>query len=46
MSWLVQREIDEGRRARNHFEWDRGQREARESASSVSEDDMPRQDDH
>ena len=41
MSWLVQRDVDEGRRALNYSEWDRGQREARESAKSVNKGEMP-----
>ena len=41
MSWLVQRDVDEGRRALNYSEWDRGQREARESAKSVRKGEMP-----
>ena len=28
VSWLVQRDVDEGRRKLNYSEWDRGQREA------------------
>src|SRR5512134_2904759 len=30
ISWLVQRDVDEGRRALNYSEWNRGQKEARE----------------
>jgi hypothetical protein len=41
MSWLVQRDVDQGRRALNYSEWDRGQREAHESAESVSKGEMP-----
>jgi hypothetical protein len=41
MSWLEQRDVDEGRRALNYSEWDRGQREARESAKSVRKGEMP-----
>ena len=35
------RNVDEGRRALNYSEWDRGQREARESAKSVRKGEMP-----
>jgi mono/diheme cytochrome c family protein len=41
VSWLVQRDVDEGRRALNYSEWDRGQREARESAKSLRKGEMP-----
>lgn len=41
LSWLVQRDVDEGRRALNYSEWDRGQREARESAKTVRSGEMP-----
>ncbi len=41
VSWLVQRDVDEGRAAVNYSEWDRPQREAAESAESVQEGEMP-----
>jgi hypothetical protein len=41
MSWLIQRDVDEGRQALNYSEWDRGQREAHESAKSVRTGEMP-----
>ena len=41
VSWLVQRDVEEGRRALNYSEWDRGQREARESAKSLWKGGMP-----
>ena len=37
MSWLIQRDVDEGRRKRNYSEWNRGQKEARESAKSLGD---------
>ena len=41
VSWLVQRDVDEGRRTLNFSEWDRAQREAHESASTVRKREMP-----
>jgi cytochrome c551/c552 len=41
MSWLVQRDADEGRRKINFSEWDRPQKEARESAKTVRKGEMP-----
>lgn len=41
VSWLVQRDVDEGREVLNFSEWDRRQEEARESAESVREGEMP-----
>ena len=41
VSWLVQRDVDEGRRELNYSEWDRGQREAHESAKTVRKGEMP-----
>ena len=41
VSWLIQRDVDEGRRALNYSEWNRGQREARESAKNVKKGEMP-----
>jgi mono/diheme cytochrome c family protein len=40
-SWLIQRDVDEGRRALNFSEWDRPQKEARESAKTIREGEMP-----
>ena len=41
ISWLVQRDVDSGRRKLNYSEWNRPQRDARESAKSVQEGEMP-----
>jgi hypothetical protein len=41
ISWLVQRDVDEGRRAVNFSEWNRPQREAHESAKTLREGEMP-----
>jgi len=41
ISWLVQRDVDEGRRAVNFSEWNRAQKEARESAKAVRDGEMP-----
>ena len=41
ISWLTQLDVDEGRRVLNFSEWDRPQREARESAETVREREMP-----
>lgn len=41
ISWLVQRDVDEGRRKLNFSEWDRPQKEARESAKEVRKGSMP-----
>ena len=41
VSWLTQWDVDEGRRKLNYSEWDRGQREARESAKTVRKGEMP-----
>jgi hypothetical protein len=41
ISWLVERDVDEGRRALNFSEWNRPQKEARESANTVREGEMP-----
>jgi hypothetical protein len=41
MSWLAQRDVDEGRRKLNFSEWDRPQKEARESAKTVRTGEMP-----
>lgn len=41
VSWLVQYDVDEGRRAVNFSEWQRTYEEAGESAESVLEGEMP-----
>lgn len=41
VSWLIQRDIDEGRRKLNFSEWDRPQKDARESAEQVQKGKMP-----
>jgi mono/diheme cytochrome c family protein len=41
ISWLVQRDVEEGRRKLNVSEWDRPQEEASESAKSVRKGTMP-----
>jgi hypothetical protein len=41
ISWLTQYDVVEGRRAVNYSEWDRPQEEARESAETVREGEMP-----
>jgi mono/diheme cytochrome c family protein len=41
VSWLIQRDVDEGRRTLNFSEWDRPQKEARESAEQVQKGTMP-----
>jgi hypothetical protein len=41
LSWLVQRDVDVGRRMVNFSEWDRAQEEAGESAETVLEGEMP-----
>ncbi|MBI4492038.1 MAG: heme-binding domain-containing protein [Chloroflexi bacterium] len=40
-SWLIQRDVDEGRKGLNLSEWDRPQKEARESARTVRDGTMP-----
>ncbi|MEZ0311950.1 MAG: heme-binding domain-containing protein [Myxococcota bacterium] len=40
-SWLVQRDVDVGRRVVNFSEWDRPHEEADESAETVLEGEMP-----
>jgi mono/diheme cytochrome c family protein len=40
-SWLIQRDVDQGRREVNYSEFDRPQREARESAETVQKGSMP-----
>jgi hypothetical protein len=41
ISWLIQRDVEEGRRELNFSEWNRPQKEARESASTVRKGSMP-----
>ena len=41
ISWLVQRDVDEGRRELNFSRWDRPPREPGESAEQVQEGEMP-----
>src|SRR5581483_3383715 len=41
ISWLVQRDVDEGRRELNFSEWNRAQKEAREAAETVRKHEMP-----
>ena len=42
-SWLVQRDVNQGRQALNFSEWQRTYKEAGESAETVSEGEMPLQ---
>jgi mono/diheme cytochrome c family protein len=41
ISWLAQRDVDEGRRKLNFSEWDGPQKEAHESAKTVRKGEMP-----
>lgn len=41
VSWLVQRDVDEGREKLNFSEWDKPQKEAHEAAEAVREGEMP-----
>jgi mono/diheme cytochrome c family protein len=41
ISWLVQRDVDEGRKKLNFSEWDRPQKQARESGGEVRKGSMP-----
>ena len=41
VSWLVQRDVDEGRAMLNFSEWQRPQEEAGEAAKAVEEGEMP-----
>jgi hypothetical protein len=41
VSWLLQRDVDEGREHLNFSEWDRPQDDADEAAEMVREDEMP-----
>jgi len=40
-SWLVQHDVEDGRRKLNFSEWDRPQREARKAAREVGRGEMP-----
>ena len=41
MSWLIQRDVDEGREVLNFSEWDRGEMEAEEIFEVIREGEMP-----
>jgi len=41
ISWLIQRDVDEGRRRLNFSEWGRGRQEMRELAEIIGEGEMP-----
>lgn len=41
VSWLAQRDVDEGRRKVNFSEWDRPQKEGRESVKTIRKGTMP-----
>ncbi len=41
ISWLVQKDVDEGRAALNFSEWNRPQEEAHEAAETVQDGEMP-----
>ena len=41
VSWLIQRDVSEGRAVLNFSEWQRPQEEATEAAEAVSEGEMP-----
>ena len=41
VSWLVQRDVDEGRRHLNFSEWGMGGREVREVGETIGEGEMP-----
>jgi hypothetical protein len=41
MSWLVQKDVDEGRSKLNFSEWGRGEQEFEEAAETVREGEMP-----
>lgn len=40
-SWLIQRDVDEGRRSLNFSEWNHTQRRAEEAANKVADGEMP-----
>lgn len=41
VSWLVQHDVEDGRKAMNFSEWDRPQRDADEAAETVETGEMP-----
>jgi Haem-binding domain len=41
MSWLVRRDVDNGREALNFSTWDQGEQEAHEGAETIEEGSMP-----
>ena len=41
VSWLVQRDVDEGRSKLNFSEWDRPQKDAKDAAEEVRDGEMP-----
>jgi mono/diheme cytochrome c family protein len=41
ISWLIQRDVDKGRKKLNFSEWDRPQEEAHESAKTLRKGEMP-----
>jgi hypothetical protein len=41
ISWVIQRDVEQGRRVVNFSEWDRRQNEARESARALRSGEMP-----
>jgi hypothetical protein len=41
VSWLIQRDVSEGRKALNFSEWQRPQKEAEEAGEEVLEGEMP-----
>jgi hypothetical protein len=41
MSWLVQRDVDQGRRELNFSLWDRRQKRAKDAAAEVEKGEMP-----
>lgn len=41
VSWLVQRDVNEGREHLNFSEWNREQRHAKDAAASIEEGEMP-----
>ncbi len=41
VSWIIQRDVDKGRKKLNFSEWERPQKEAHESAKKVQKGEMP-----
>ena len=41
ISWVIQRDVEQGRRVVNFSEWDRRQHEARDSAGTLRRGEMP-----